>query len=251
MKHIYIVLLVFLVFSCKNEQKLKALTADDIVTKSIEVSGGEQFERSVIRFNFRDKFYVARRDKGNFTLIRMFVEDKDSVFDLLSNSNFERSVNNKSVVLTDSIKSLYAASVNSVHYFSVLPYGLNDKAVNKNLIGEETINGKPYHKVKVSFNEDGGGEDFEDVFIYWIDKATFKVDYLAYSYNEGHGKGLRFRTANNERFVNGLRFVDYNNYKTDDDTLTLSDLGKAYAENKLQLLSKIELKNVAVEFINN
>lgn len=251
MKHIYIVLLVFLVFSCKNEQQPKTLTADDIVTKSIGVSGGEKFERSVIRFNFRDKFYVARRAHGNFTLIRMFVEDKDSVFDLLSNSNFERSINNKRVALTDSIKSIYTASVNSVHYFSVLPYGLNDKAVNKSLIGEETIKGKTYYKIKVTFNEDGGGEDFEDVFIYWVDKQTYKVNYLAYSYNEDHGKGLRFRAAYNERIVNGLRFVDYNNYKTDDGRLTLVDLGKAFTEDKLKLLSKIELNNIEVDYLNN
>jgi hypothetical protein len=146
---------------------------------------------------------------------------------------------------------VYRASVNSVHYFSVLPFGLNDKAVNKTLMGDDTIKTKDYFKVKVTFNPEGGGEDYEDVFIYWINKTNFKVDYLAYSYNEIDGKGLRFRQAYNERFVNGIRIVDYNNYKTENTSIPLEDLGTAFDTDKLVLLSKIELENVEVQLINN
>ncbi|WP_299368478.1 DUF6503 family protein [Winogradskyella sp.] len=250
MKHIYVILLVFLVFGCKQETKTEKLSAQDIVNKSIETSGGKTFENSVIRFDFRDKYYVARRNKGNFSLIRIFSNDKDSVFDLLTNNSFERFVNGNRTILEDSIANNYYASVNSVHYFSVLPYGLNDQAVNKTLVGEEQIKNKDYYKVQVTFNEEGGGEDFEDVFIYWIDKETFKLDYLAYSYNEDDGKGMRFRVAYNERYVDGLRFVDYYNYKPEDDNLKLRDMGKAFDNNQLKLLSKIELRNVEVELID-
>ena len=59
----------------------------------------------------------------------------------------------------------YSASVNSVHYFAVLPYGLDGKAVNKTYVNKVDIKGKSYHKIKVTFNEEGGGEDFEDVFM--------------------------------------------------------------------------------------
>ncbi|WP_299522673.1 DUF6503 family protein [Winogradskyella sp.] len=250
MKYTYIILLIFLVLSCKNEQKPNPLTADEIIGESIAVSGGETFENSVIRFDFRDKYYVARRHKGNFSLIRIFKDGKDSVFDLLSNSGFERSINNNRVRLEDSMAVRYSASVNSVHYFSILPYGLKDEAVNKSLVGEEKIKNKEYFKVKVTFNEEGGGEDFEDVFIYWINKDTFKVDYLAYSYNEDDGKGMRFRSAYNERYINSLRFVDYNNYKSEDSTASLLELGKAFSSNQLKLLSKIELNNIDVDLIN-
>jgi hypothetical protein len=180
----------------------------------------------------------------------MFADGKDSVFDLLTNNSFERFINNRNVRLVDSMIPKYSASVNSVHYFSVLPFGLNDKAVNKELLGEEKIKNKDYYKIKVSFNEKGGGEDFEDVFVYWVDKKMFKVDYLAYSYNEEGGVGVRFREAYNERFINGLRFVDYNNFKTESHTIELIDLGNAFEKNKLKLLSKIELKNVEVELLS-
>jgi len=245
---LFFVLICF--YGCKDEAKTETLSANDIINKSIEISGGKAFENSVVRFDFRDKYYVARRNNGNFSLVRMFADDKDSIFDLLANSGFERLINDERVKIADSMKVRYSASVNSVHYFSVLPYGLNDTAVNKTLIGEEQIKAKTYYKVKVTFNEQGGGEDFEDVFIYWVNKDSFKVDYLAYSYNEDDGKGIRFRAAYNERYIDGLRFVDYNNYKPENDTISLNSLGKAYDSNNLKLLSKIELKNIEVELID-
>lgn len=250
MKYLYLVLFGLILFNCKGEKQVVNLTADEIITKSIEKAGGKTFDNSVIRFDFRDKYYVARRDKGQFSLIRMFKDGNDSVFDLLTNSNFDRFINNSRVIIEDSLKSKFTASVNSVHYFSVLPYGLNAEAVNKTSLDEEQIKGKDYYKIKVTFIADGGGEDYEDVFVYWFNKESFNVDYLAYSYNEDDGVGIRFREAYNERFVNGLRFVDYNNYMIENSNLELFDLGKAFEENKLKLLSKIELKNIEVELLN-
>ncbi len=250
MRYTVLILAVLCFVSCKDENMSRQLSAEEIINESIEISGGDKFENAVIRFDFRDKYYVARRNKGNFSLIRMFEVDGDSIFDLLSNSGFERFVNNNRAILSDSLKVVYSASVNSVHYFSVLPYGLNDKAVTKKLIGEEQIKNKSYYKVKVTFNEDGGGEDFEDVFIYWIQKKSLKPDYLAYSYNEDDGKGMRFRAAYNERYIDSLRFVDYNNYKSNDSNIDLNSLGDAYNNDQLSLLSKIELENIEVELID-
>ncbi|NNE33522.1 MAG: deoxyribose-phosphate aldolase [Winogradskyella sp.] len=251
MKYLSIIITVCFFLSCKNESSTTLLTANEIINKSIEVSGGKRFSNSVIRFNFRKAYYVARRERNNFSLLRMAKVDNDSVFDLLTNEGFQRFIYQKDVKLEDSTVKKYSASVNSVHYFSVLPYGLNDKAVNKTLLGEEYIKGKAYHKIKVTFDEKGGGEDFEDVFVYWIDKQSYKVHYLAYSYNEDDGKGLRFREAYNERYINGLRFVDYNNFKPEVASIELIELGKAFEANKLILLSKIELEGVEVDLINN
>jgi len=254
MKYLPLVALVVLMSSCKNDTKkpdTKQLTANEIINKAIDVAGGKHFANSDIGFDFRDKAYAAKREAGKYLLLRVTVEENnDSIFDILSNDGFERFINDEVIKLEDSIANKYAASVNSVHYFSVLPYGLNDASVNKKFLGEERIKSKDFYKIKVTFNEDGGGEDFEDVFIYWVDKSNFKVQYLAYSYNETDGKGMRFREAYNERYKNGLRFVDYNNYKRKDDTLKLIDLAKAFENNKLELLSKIELKDVTVTLLN-
>ena len=251
MKYISVLIFALLLVNCKNEPKEKVFTADEIVNKSIDVSGGDRFENSDIHFEFRDFSYRAIRMNGKFSLMRIFKTGEDLIIDNLSNKGFVRSINYEETKVEDSMAVKYTASVNSVHYFSVLPYGLNDKSVKKELLGEEQIKTKKYFKIKVTFAQEGGGEDFEDIFIYWIDKLSFKVDYLAYSYNEDDGIGMRFREAYNERYVNGLRFVDHNNYKANDKSIQLIDLGKLYEKNELKLLSKIELKNVKVDLIDN
>lgn len=235
----------FFVFSCKKEKQWDANT---IIDKAIAVSGGQKIDSSKISFTFRDKFYTATRNKGEFLLTRSFLNAKDSIQDLLNNDGFNRLINKNRIKVTDSMAPKYAASVNSVHYFSVLPYGLQVDAVNKTFLGEVKIKNATYYKIKVTFNEAGGGEDFEDVFVYWVNKENFKVDYLAYSYEEGKGVGFRFREAYNERYIKGIRFVDYNNYKPQTDGVNLKDLDELFQQEKLQLLSKIELENVEVDF---
>jgi hypothetical protein len=90
MKNLYILLTVLLVFNCKNETKdktnsveIKSMTANEIVSKSIEVSGGANFENSVIQFDFRAIFYKAKRNQGQFELSRLQIEKEDSIFDVL------------------------------------------------------------------------------------------------------------------------------------------------------------------------
>ncbi|MCA0133099.1 DUF6503 family protein [Winogradskyella alexanderae] len=251
MKHtIYLLLLLllfFCCFSCSSNVKNEVFTAQEIIDKAIEESGGSNFNKSNIRFDFRDKSYFAKRDKGKFLLGRSFVQDSNSITDYFTNSEFQRLVDNRSVEVADSLISKYKTSINSVHYFAKLPHGLNDPSVNKVLIGEETIKGETYFKIRVTFNEVGGGEDFDDVFFYWINKKNWKTEYLAYSYNEDDGKGMRFREAYNERYIKGIRFLDYNNYRPKDSTIKLIDLGKNFEKNKLNFLSKIELKNIEVD----
>ena len=247
MKYVILSILSFFLLNCKNV-KTEKISADFIVNKSISISGSDNVASSSIDFDFRDRHYHTSRTKGDFLLSRLTVDaNNDSIFDVLSNEGFERHINdNETVFVEDSMKVKYSASVNSVHYFSVLPYGLNDKAVNKSLLEDVEINDQTYHTVKVTFGQDGGGEDYEDVFLYWINTETFELDFLAYSYAEDDGIGVRFREAYNERYVNEIRFVDYNNYKPNEASISLSELPKLFETGQLKLLSKIELENVKV-----
>lgn len=218
-----------------------------IIDSAIEVSGGTLLDSSSIHFNFRDKHYLAERNKGDFLYGRLNTNATDSILDILTNTGFERFVNDDFVDTPDSMAVKYSSSINSVHYFSVLPFGLNNPAVNKEYLGKIAIKNKQYHKIKITFNKDGGGEDFEDEFVYWVDTKSFKVDYLGYSYSENDGVGLRFREAYNERYIKGIRFVDYINFKPLNKNANLGSLDSLYVNNSLKELSRINLEQVNVE----
>ena len=111
---------------------------------------------------------------------------------------------------------------------------------------EVNLKGKEYYKIKVTFDQKGGGEDFEDTYFYWINKESFKTDYLAYDFHVDGG-GVRFRKAYNERYIKGIRFVDYENYQPKDSTSTIENIDAKFELGDLELLSKIELKNISVQ----
>ena len=246
MKYFYVLILFFTIYG--NPSK-KQLTANEIINTSITNSGAFKIANSKITFKFRDKDYAAIRKEGNFKLFRSYVKDSVAIDEVLSNNGYERLVDGQSVKVKDAMVSKYSNSINSVHYFSVLPYGLNDKAVRKKLLPSSTIKGKEYYKVEITFSEDGGGEDFEDVFIYWIGKEDFLIDYLAYSYHT-NGGGKRFRVLKEQCNKNGIRFVDYHNYKPLTKSNSLINIDKAFEKNQLKKVSEIILKDIKVEILD-
>lgn len=256
MKNVVILFLFFVVISCKeqtekNEQVIanKELTAQDIIDKAIEKSCNGNCNQAEITFTFRENSYRSKRLKGAFELERVAKDSIGVVRDQLTNEGFTRSVNDVELKIADTTAKKLSNSVNSVHYFVQLPYGLNDAAVQKKLVGTDTIKDISYYEIEVTFKEEGGGTDYDDVFVYWINKERFTVDYLAYKY-EVNGGGIRFREAYNPRTIEGIRFVDYNNYKTDNLQIPLTQLDDLFEKNELALLSKIKTENVSVKLLN-
>lgn len=239
-KYLFFLSVVIIMVSCLTPQ-----TADQIIESAIKHAGGEHYNHKKISFEFRGKTYVSCRQDGMYALKRI-TEDSTETVDILSNDGFKRIVDGHMVVLADSLKTKYSNSVNSVHYFAYLPHGLTGSAVNKELLGEVKIKDQVYYKIKVWFNEQGGGEDFEDVFVYWIGKENHQVDYLAYEFHVNEG-GMRFREAYNHREIGGIQFADYNNYQPKSNSASLLGLDSLFQQNNLKLLSKIELENVQVE----
>lgn len=248
MKKVILSFLVLIVLSCK-ENEVNTLNVQQIVDKAIEVSGGIHHKTSNVSFLFRDIAYVSQIKNGKRILKRITTTDSVRITDIKTHNSFERFFNDSLVSLTDSVANRYSNSVNSVHYFARLPFGLNDPAVNKELLGEVEVNDKDYYKVKITFDQNDGGEDFDDIYIYWINKASFKPDFLAYEFHVDGG-GIRFREAINERFVEGIRFVDYNNYKPKIKDANIYKVDSLFINQSLELLSKIELKEVKVEPAN-
>lgn len=245
MKYIGLVIMLFVLFSC--ETKEKELTTQEIVDKAIQKAGGDRYKNAEIKFEFRDRIYKSTRSENEFVLERTRIDSTGKIYDILTNSGLERLQNDSLIQVADSLVMPISNSVNSVHYFVHLPYGLNDTAANKKLLGKDSISGKEYYEIKVDFSEKGGGTDHEDEYLYWIHTKNFTVDYLAYSFEVNKG-GIRFRKAFNPRRVEGIRFVDYENYKYEQLSTPLKDLDSLYEEGKLELLSKIITEKVEVRF---
>jgi hypothetical protein len=232
------------------ESKKQPLTAQNIVDKAIEASQTNKLANAKVTFDFRERTYVADRRNGKFNLKRVFNIDNFIYVDELSNDGFQRLLNNKIEQIPDSMALKYSESVNSVHYFSVLPFGLNDGAVNKKRLEDITLKGKDYFKIEVTFDQEGGGVDFEDVFVYWINKETFQIDYLAYLFHV-NGGGTRFREVSKEHVIEGIRLADYNNYKPNDSSLDVRMMGKAFEKGELTKVSEINLENVQIKLFPN
>ncbi len=231
-----------LTVSCTDTQP----DAQTIIDRAIEKSGGEKYLDIQIEFDFRDRHYIATRQGGEYSYERITQDSTGTIRDLLTNEGFRREVNGAHTQVADSMETRYSASINSVIYFALLPYGLNDPAVKKKLLGETIIHDTTYYKIEISFDEEGGGKDFEDTFIYWIHSKDFTVDYLAYSFEEKGVVDYRFRKAYHPQIVGGIRFQNYINYKPLEET-TLEILDSLYLQHKLDTLSTIELKNIQVK----
>lgn len=243
MKKLLFTLVAIYAFACTPSKK-----PQKIIDQAIAAHGGQLFEGRTVTFDFRDKHYLVQRKKGSYTYIRSFAPDSvTQVKDVLVNStDLERYVNDSLQTLSNEMSAKYASSVNSVLYFFQLPYGLNDPAVVKKYLGQKVINKHLYDKVRVTFKQDNGGEDFEDVFVYWVNVETGLLDYMAYSYLTDGG-GVRFRQAVNRRTIEGMVFQDYINFKPARKEAKVQDLDQAFIEASLIELSQIENENIEVK----
>lgn len=245
-----------LCFACNNtpdsgmEKTAAAITSDSaawVIQQAIQQQGGEQVAQSRITFDFRDRHYIADRQGGQYTYERIWQDTTgDKVRDVLTNEKFYRETNGQPTPLSAKDSSAYANSTNSVIYFALLPYFLQDEAVQADYLGISSLKGKDYYKVEVTFRQDGGGKDHEDEFIYWFDSEDFSLDYLAYNYLTDGG-GARFREAYNERNIGGIRFADYINYKPNPDTRAVEQFDELFARGQMKELSRIDTENISVE----
>jgi hypothetical protein len=250
MKYYFILFLAAICTIACDSEKDK-LNAQKIIDLAIEASGKEKFDNAEISFEFRNIKYLSEGNCGNLIYNRIQTDSTNTIKDVYNPPiNLKRYINDTLVTLQDSTASIYAESINSVMYFVQLPHRLNDNAVNKNYKGIDSINGKSYYKIAVDFDKKGGGTDFQDKYLYWFNTKNFKLDYLAYSYTV-NGGGIRFREAFNARTIQGMRFVDYNNYKPKDKNLEFNSILDAFINKNLELLSKIENENIQVKVLEN
>lgn len=247
MKQSLIFALLFFLISCgpqevKENHPPELSDSEELIKRAVEAHGGGLYDKANYQFTFREKVYTFENNGSEYRYTSEYQTDAGWQKDVLENGNFKRMLGDVELNLTTKDLNSYRESLNSVIYFATIPHKLTDASVNSKLEGETTINGKEYHQVLVTFSEDGGGQDFEDEYYYWINSENNRVDYFAYNY-QVNGGGVRFREAYNTRDVDGVLFQDYINYSARAGTplKTLSDL---FQKDSLIELSRIELVDV-------
>lgn len=244
----------FLLGACSettDEPAVGDTRADSVVQQAIARHGGDVLDRAIVTFDFRGIDFRIRRDDGRFRYARTYEDSLGrTVREVLTNDSLYRTVDDERVQLMEDEHSDVLEDVNSVTYFTLLPYFLQDPAVQPEYSGVDTIDGTPYHRIRVTFRQEGGGQDWEDVFMYWFDQNDASMDYLAYAYGNGPNEeyGTRFREAYNVRTVEGVRFADYVNYTTPGDSLRdLARYPDFLANDSLELVSRIETDSIRVQ----
>lgn len=223
--------------------------AEKIIDSAITTYGGDLYEKTAITFDFRGTHYSIFKSPNSYEYSREFTDSTGQVVDVLNNAGFTRKVNGVLIdTLTEERIGAFSRSVNSVAYFAFLPYGLNDAAAIKTYLGQTKIKGKEYHQVKVTFQAEGGGEHFEDEFLYWFGVDDFLMDYMAYSYHTDGG-GVRMRAVRAVQEVGGIRFQDYINLKAANKETPLDSMQYLYEKGALEKLSEINLENIRTSAI--
>lgn len=242
---LYPFILLLLIYGCNNNAPLNVEEENSVdptskLMEQVYLAHGELGNYS---FKFRGNDYSFSFDGDEFQYKKSTL--KDSVFteDLLTNDLFERRVDWVLQDLSQEDSDKYSESLNSVVYFTCLPLNLNAPAVNRALKPQVSINNTLYDVIEVTFDEEGGGKDHDDVFYYWFNNETHIMDFMAYSYKV-NGGGVRFREAYNSRMIDGMRFQDYVNYSAPADT-PLDSLPILFEQKKLEELSLIVAEQVA------
>jgi|TARA_R110000737_G_scaffold347664_1_gene379693 hypothetical protein len=221
----------------------KVSQSEKIIQSSIEAHGGEKLFESSYTFDFRGKNYSFTQ-KRNSSFYELSFNQNDSILlDKLDNGKFTRTINGEIAQLDSKEIDQYSNALNSVIYFTLLPFKLNDPSVISDYKGKTKIKNNSYDVVQVSFTA-AGGKDHEDEFYYWFNSKNHKMEYFAYSYNVNEG-GIRFRVAKNPRKVKGVLFYDFENYKAEIGT-PMEKLPSLYEKGELKLLSEIINENIKI-----
>lgn len=244
-----VVLLAFSAGGCTSETPRTPPpegTPERVVHDAIEAHGGDRFHELQLEFEFRGTPFHVLYDEGRFAFERRTTDAEGrTVVERMDNDATTRTVDGAPVTLLPQERAALETAVNSVVYFALLPWRLQDPAVRLRDLGAAELEGEPYRKIEVTFEPDGGGRDWEDQFVYWFHRDTHMLDFMAYRYHTGEG-GSRFRRAVNRREVQGIVVQDYENFAAEEDLDDVAAYDDLHRTGRLRLVSMVELEAVRI-----
>lgn len=252
-KSVGLILLLWFISSCANNEPATppvATKAEVLIAKAIAAHGGDRYRNMEAQFTFRGTPFTIRQQEGLFRYTQQRIDSLgDTIRYVLDNDGLHKTINHSPTMeWAEKEQAKYGETTNSVVYFALLPYGLQAPAVRAEYVDSVFLRGNPYHKVGVTFSQEGGGVDYEDRFVYWIHAQSHTIDYLAYAYHT-NGSGMRFREAYRVQMVNGIRWQDYINYGPTSADASLYKLDSLFVAGQLDTLSTIDLTQLNVKLL--
>ncbi|OZC03590.1 DUF6503 family protein [Rubricoccus marinus] len=224
-----------------------------LVRAAQQAHGSDNLEGATLHFTFRGDAFTARRDGGRFRYTRTTRDEQArEVVDVLDNSGLSRTVGGEAVRLAPEEIGPITTAVNSVVYFATLPAALSDAAVQARSLGRDSVAGEPYDRLEVTFAQEGGGNDWEDRYLYWLHPERRTLDYIAYSYRVAPGAsgandtGHRFRRVIGTADAGGFRVQDYANL-TADSLSALEEYPAALARGVTREVSEVRTEQARLE----
>lgn len=212
------------------------------VRRAVQAHGAARLAEATVDFSFRGTPHRMTRSGGRFRFERWPRPDQHEV---LTNEGYALFVNGERAKLSAAAAAARARSLNSVVYFASLPYVLEDPAVNAVHAGQQEVDGETYDVLEVTFDLEGGGEDHDDRFRYWLDPESGELELMAYSFTRGEG-GVRLRVRTSTVGAGGVTFVNWKNFGDPNADTPLSQLPKLWLQGELPELSEILLDDIRV-----
>lgn len=222
------------------------IAAKELLAEAVQSAGLRAPRGLEVRFSFRGTPYQLWLDGQRAIYRRQVTLPNGTVrTDRLEGDRFTSSVGGEPVELKPADAAALRRSLNSVAYFALLPRPLEDEAVIARSLGSTRLEGQDWDTVEIRFREEGGGEDHDDVFRYWIHPETHRLGYLAYTFETGEG-GVRLRKATRYHEVDGVVLVDWANHGRPGHGITLDQAVEDFEAGRLPPLSTIALEDLAV-----
>ena len=217
-----------------------------IVSKALSFHGEEVFQRSSISMTITSlsgSFEIySDRDGGNFEYTITDSQSKRRV--TLSNTLVQEWHDEKLLQLDEEGESRARAFVDARVFFPLLPFTLRGDDVHFKDLGLESWHGQNLHKIKVFFTPDTSN-DADDNYMFWFDPDTGRIEQFGYDFNGG----LRYRKAVEFIRAGNILFSNQENYGIDGRRVPVETLSPSYVDEKMRLISSVELSNISVNLL--
>ncbi len=233
--------------SCSSSENHSLRKGERVIEKAVAKHGGADYQQAAVHFKFRGKQYHTKINKGKYRYTRSYKDSSgNKIREVLTNDSVYQLVKGERVSLEQKEKQTLKGTLNAINYFFLLPYHLTDEQVSPTYIDSVSIEGEPYFKIKVTFNQSSNKGAHKDIYLYWFHTEDYTMDYLAYKYFVSGG-GMRFRVAYNTRKKGGIIFQDYHNLAPKSKNIDFMKIDSLYMEDALEKVSEINKDSIQVK----